>query len=122
MQQGPQQIWKTGNNNNNNNNNTNVFEIDKSACIGRNFRFAAYRSLFFWLYKKKGKKGGEFRFALPSCLVSLVRQKYPEDDQNSYTGFIPRPLPGRIIDFESITGCHTIFFLNKYINLLEFTE
>ena len=98
MQQGPQQIWKTGNKN------SKVFQINISCYIDRNFRFAAYRSLFFWLYKKKGKKGGEFRFALPSCLVSFIRQKYPEVDQDSYTGFIPRPLPGRIIDLEKYNG------------------
>ena len=106
MRQGPQQIWKIGSNNNNS------FFLEISCYIDRNFRFAAYRSLFFWLYKKKGKKAGEFRSALPSCLVSLVRQKYPEDDQNSYTGFIPRPLPGRVINLENITGCHTVLLFS----------
>ena len=110
MQQGPQQIWKTGNNS------SDVFEIKISYYSGRNFRFAAYRSFFFWLYKKKGKKGGEFRFALPSCLVSLVRQKYPEAGQDFYTGFIPRPLPGSVFALEYITGCriYLLFFFNVY--------
>ena len=63
-----------------------------SEINNRNLRFAAYRSLFFWLYKKKGKKGRQFRSALPACLVNLVRQTFPEEDQKAYTGFIPTPL------------------------------
>ena len=63
--------------------------------------FSSYRSLFFWLDKKKGSK--KYRKALPACLgkdkiemkyahwkypflVPHVRSLYPDD---TYTGFQP---------------------------------
>ena len=63
----------------------------------RNFRVAAYRSFFFWIYKKKWTNFGDFRSALPSCVVTKVKKIYPEDDPKNYQGYKPRPLPGEIL-------------------------
>ena len=57
-----------------------------------NLRFAAYRSMFFWMFGKKRPKK-KFRSALPNCLVSLIRQKFPSE---TYTGFINK-LPSIIL-------------------------
>jgi len=64
-----------------------------SADVGnKNLRFAAYRSLYFWIYGKRSPST-PFRRALPACLVSLIRQKYPDEH---YTGFrIKLPVPKR---------------------------
>ena len=65
--------------------------------IFSNLRFAAYRSLFFWMYqKRKGNRG--FREALPSCIVKLVKKNFPKDpkDPKDYTGFIPK-LPSKCV-------------------------
>ena len=51
-----------------------------------NFRFLSYRNIYFWIFGKKTARRG-FRQALPQCLVSVVRSKYP-DQQDRYTGFI----------------------------------
>merc|ERR1712098_225079 len=49
-----------------------------------NLRYAAYRSLFGWLCKGKQRKS--LRSSLPSCVVSKVREMYPDPDA-IYTGF-----------------------------------
>eukprot|EP00092_Neocalanus_flemingeri_P036929 GFUD01040202.1.p1 GENE.GFUD01040202.1~~GFUD01040202.1.p1 ORF type:complete len:211 (+),score=23.73 GFUD01040202.1:41-634(+) len=58
-------------------------EQDTRDFQNKNYRFSAYRSLFFWLNKKKRTQ--TFRKALPECLVSHVRSLYPDV---SYTGFL----------------------------------
>ena len=65
--------------------------------IHRNLRFSSYRSLYFWIYGKKNHPTKKFRLALPSCLVSLVRDKYPEEEGGVYTGFVNK-LPGIIFN------------------------
>jgi hypothetical protein len=32
--------------------------------------------------------GKNNRVVLPRCVVIAIRQKYPEDDENNYTGYI----------------------------------
>ena len=67
-----------------------VFNNLLATYLYRNLRFSSYRSLYFWIHGKKNPSR-EFRSALPSCLVSLVKQSYPEAD-GVYTGFV-RKLP-----------------------------
>jgi hypothetical protein len=55
----------------------------------RNMRYAAYRNLFFFLFKKNTKKK-HVRDALPSCLVGKVRSKYPKEDGETYVGFVDK--------------------------------
>ena len=64
-----------------------------SQIVLRNLRFSSYRSIYFWIYGKKNPTK-KFRLALPSCLVTLVREKYPEDT-GVYTGFVKK-LPGTL--------------------------
>jgi hypothetical protein len=52
-------------------------------------RYAAYRNLFFFLFKKNTKKK-HVRDALPSCLVGKVRSKYPKEDGETYVGFVDK--------------------------------
>ena len=76
-------------------------EPDTKQFENKNYRFSAYRSMFFWLDKKKGSK--KYRKALPACLgmvfwlkitmffismfsVTHVRNLYPDDE---YRGFQP---------------------------------
>ena len=67
--------------------------ITPNICLTcRNLRFSAYRSFYFWIYGKKNPSK-QFRTALPSCLVNMVRNRYPADN-NVYTGFIGKlPIP-----------------------------
>ena len=67
------------------------FSFNYTELVLRNLRFSSYRSIYFWIYGKKNPTK-KFRLALPSCLVSLVREMYPEDT-GVYTGFINK-LPG----------------------------
>jgi len=57
---------------------------DTKQFDNKSYRFSAYRSMFFWLDKKKGSK--KPRKALPACLVTYIRSLYPDD---VYTGFQP---------------------------------
>jgi len=57
-----------------------------TELTNKNYRFSAFRSLYFW--KNKKKKTNSFRLALPACLVCYVRSKYP-DPNSCYTGFVP---------------------------------
>ena len=60
----------------------------KSDLFFRNLRYSAYRTTYSWLSKSNKKKRG--RFPLPSCVVSVIRKKYPS---STYTGFVARELP-----------------------------
>ena len=51
----------------------------------RNYRFAAYCNLCFFLFPKDEKKKN-CRTALPSCLVETVISKFPEAS-GQYVGF-----------------------------------
>ena len=61
-------------------------DTETSDISNRNLRYSAYRSIHLFLKKKK-LVGKSFRQALPSCVVSFVRNTYPDPDA-SYTGFI----------------------------------
>ena len=39
-----------------------------------NLRFAAYRSMYFWLYGKR-KPSSKYRTALPAGLISIIKEK-----------------------------------------------
>jgi hypothetical protein len=58
--------------------------IDQNQLKPENFRFIAYRNIFFFVYGRTRAKMK--RFPLPSCLVMKVRSIYP-DPNNTYTGF-----------------------------------
>ena len=62
-----------------------VYETETKEASNNNLRYSAYRSLHAWLDNNK-KIGG--RKALPSCIVSYVKLKYPDPD-GQYTGFVP---------------------------------
>ena len=53
----------------------------------RNYRFAAYRDLFFFVFRANVEKKN-YREALPSCLVDKVRVTYPENSIDKYVGFV----------------------------------
>ena len=56
----------------------------------RSFRYAAYRNLYFFLFKTDNRKKGS-RMVLPSCLVEKVRLKYPgEESGMGYVGFVDK--------------------------------
>ena len=57
----------------------------KKTHFFRNLRYSAYRSIYLWLIKKRNKKKS-FRKALPSCVVTYIRQLYPD---TTYRGFLP---------------------------------
>ena len=60
---------------------------ENNFCIFRNLRFSAYRSCYFWIFGQRSPSG-QFRTALPSCLVAAIRKKYPNPDPNDgYAGF-----------------------------------
>ena len=46
-------------------------EPDTKQFENKSYRFSAYRSMFFWLDKKKGSK--QYRRALPACLGKLTQ-------------------------------------------------
>ena len=46
-------------------------------------RLAAYRQFTWWTYNRLGKGN---RRVIPSCVVSAIRNEYPEESGN-YTGF-----------------------------------
>lgn len=64
----------------------NIWLANFIILFSRNFRFGCYRNLYFWIYGKRTAKKG-FRQELPSCLVSLVRERFPDPD-HCYTGFL----------------------------------
>eukprot|EP00092_Neocalanus_flemingeri_P035519 GFUD01038657.1.p1 GENE.GFUD01038657.1~~GFUD01038657.1.p1 ORF type:complete len:207 (+),score=42.11 GFUD01038657.1:43-663(+) len=64
-------------------------EKEDESLSNKNFRYAAYRNLFFFLYKKNTRKKN-IRTALPSCLVDMVRRKYPEVMGEEYVGFLKK--------------------------------
>eukprot|EP00092_Neocalanus_flemingeri_P023099 GFUD01025045.1.p1 GENE.GFUD01025045.1~~GFUD01025045.1.p1 ORF type:complete len:218 (-),score=40.11 GFUD01025045.1:26-679(-) len=71
----------------------NVWSMDSNVLrdntlSNKNYRYAAYRNLFFFLFRKNVKRKN-YRVALPSCLVERVRVKYPEDSDN-YVGFMSK--------------------------------
>lgn len=49
----------------------------------RTFRYAAYRQFTWFLYAKLGRG---VRRVIPSCVVTAIRQKFPESD-GSYSIF-----------------------------------
>ena len=49
----------------------------------RSYRLAAYRQFIHWTYNRLGRG---VRKALPSCVVSAIRQEFSEED-GIYTGF-----------------------------------
>jgi hypothetical protein len=59
-------------------------KMDNSDLKPESFRFAAYKNIFILSYGRTRAK--EARHPLPSCLMSLVRSKYP-DPNNQYVGF-----------------------------------
>eukprot|EP00092_Neocalanus_flemingeri_P088699 GFUD01112109.1.p1 GENE.GFUD01112109.1~~GFUD01112109.1.p1 ORF type:complete len:106 (-),score=29.66 GFUD01112109.1:18-335(-) len=60
--------------------------VSSSTLCNRNLRYSAYRSIFFFLFRRNERKKN-YRTALPSCLVDEVRRRYPEDSVNKYVGF-----------------------------------
>lgn len=57
---------------------------DHNQLLPENFRYVAYRNLFFLVYGRT--KANQSRMPLPDCLVQRVRASYP-DPNNTYTGF-----------------------------------
>jgi hypothetical protein len=55
-----------------------------NQLLPENFRFVAYRNLFFLVYGRT--KAKQSRMPLPHCLVLRVRDAYP-DPNSMYTGF-----------------------------------
>jgi hypothetical protein len=62
----------------------NADSLDQNLLHPENFRFMAYRNLFFMVYGRTKAKMN--RMPIPSCLVMKVRSIFP-DPKNSYTGF-----------------------------------
>lgn len=56
-----------------------------SSPDNRQYRYAAYRSLTYWLY---GKLTGGERVEVPLCVLGAVRNAFP-DPGGFYTGFQP---------------------------------
>ena len=52
-------------------------------CFYISYRLTAYRQFIHWTYSRMGKWIGK---VLPSCVVTAVRQEFPEED-GIYTGF-----------------------------------
>ena len=46
------------------------------------YRFAAYKSYIYWIYKKLGRNN---RRVVPACAVTAIRARFPEDER--YEGF-----------------------------------
>ena len=59
-------------------------KADNGTLKPESFRFAAYKNLFILMYGRTRTK--ESRKPLPSCLVMLVRSKFP-DPNKEYVGF-----------------------------------
>jgi hypothetical protein len=57
---------------------------DKYLPKPENFRYIAYRNVFFLMYGRTRPKMS--RAPLPSCVVMKIRASYPDPD-NQYTGF-----------------------------------
>ena len=57
---------------------------DKNQLKPENYRFMAYRNIFFVIYGRTKKKMA--RLPLPSCIVMRIRSAYP-DPKNCYSGF-----------------------------------
>ncbi len=57
---------------------------DKNMLKPENFRYVAYRNIFFLLHGRTRAKMS--RHPLPSCIVMKIRESYP-DPNNRYTGF-----------------------------------
>jgi hypothetical protein len=62
----------------------NADSLDQNQLRPENFRFLAYRNMFFMVYGRT--KAKMTRLPIPSCLVVKVRSMFP-DPNNSYTGF-----------------------------------
>jgi hypothetical protein len=57
---------------------------DKNQLRPENYRYVAYRNLFFAIYGRTRARMS--RAPLPSCVILTVRDAYP-DPQKQYTGF-----------------------------------
>ena len=57
---------------------------DNNQRKPENYRFVAYRAVFFGIYGRTRAKMS--RKPLPSCVVLKIREMYP-DKNNKYTGF-----------------------------------
>jgi hypothetical protein len=57
---------------------------DQNQLRPENFRFVAYRNIFFMVYGRTKRR--MTRMPLPSCLMLKVRASYP-DPSETYTGF-----------------------------------
>jgi hypothetical protein len=57
---------------------------DKTQKKPENYRYVAYRNIFFLLYGRTRPRMS--RCPLPSCVVLKIRETYP-DPNNHYTGF-----------------------------------
>jgi hypothetical protein len=57
---------------------------DKNQQKPENYRFIAYRNVFFIIYGRTKAKMS--RLPIPSCVVMRIREAYP-DPENIYTGF-----------------------------------
>ncbi|XP_043918790.1 P2X purinoceptor 7-like [Protopterus annectens] len=53
----------------------------------RLYRVVAYRAYVLWIFENR-RLGRGNRVVIPACVVSRIRQKFPEDD-NEYVGFLP---------------------------------
>jgi hypothetical protein len=58
--------------------------LDQNQPQPENFRFLAYRNLFFMIYGRTKPK--MTRIPLPSCIVMKIRTLYPDPNKN-YKGF-----------------------------------
>jgi hypothetical protein len=62
----------------------NADSLDQSQLRPENYRFLAYRNIFFMVFGRT--KAKMTRLPIPSCLVMKVRSIFP-DPNNCYTGF-----------------------------------
>lgn len=60
-----------------------LFQVD-SVVFCRRYRLLAYRNFTSWVH---GRLGSGIRKIIPSCIVSAIRRKFPEET-GIYTGFI----------------------------------
>jgi hypothetical protein len=57
---------------------------DRNQLKPENYRFIAYRNVFFLIHGRTKKKMS--RLPLPSCIMMKVRSLFP-DPENNYSGF-----------------------------------
>ena len=78
--------WKEGRSNTYNKVKIVVKRFSFNCPSYRNFRYAAYCNLYFFLYKQNTEKKN-YRTALPSCVVEKARLRHPKGSEEEYVGF-----------------------------------